>query len=257
MIGGAFLDAVTDVARLRAVFRQHELEKDDEVRRMAERIDKRKTDAAAEANNTGDFLQVLVIASVLDARLQELAERTNTHQLAVIEALQNNRDRLDVVEDRIDTLLGEAYVLEDGRRVFKTEDGIRVFDEFGAELDGDDIDPDRIGRNRPSWETYEAETRKRDRLQTERDELLDYQEKLDRAQEKLEAGAMTREDADDLDDLLNNNVPDAVRPYLPDIDPSNRRADLAPGTALADDLDLDGAQLGDATLEADDSPDLT
>lgn len=52
-----------------------------------------------------------------------------------------NQVFLDAVRERLDVVLSRAHVLEDGRRVFKTEDGSQVFDEHGAEVDAEVHDP--------------------------------------------------------------------------------------------------------------------
>ncbi|MEM1163508.1 MAG: hypothetical protein AAGJ28_21455, partial [Pseudomonadota bacterium] len=62
------------------------------------------------------------------------------------------------VQARIDALLEGAFIMPDGRRVFKSEDGQRVYDEFGKEVGRDGIDPDLIPDGLPAWESYEAET---------------------------------------------------------------------------------------------------
>ena len=44
-------------------------------------------------------------------------------------------------------MLAKAYVLDDGRRVFETADGARVYDEFGEFVPPEIIDPDLIPRS--------------------------------------------------------------------------------------------------------------
>ena len=46
----------------------------------------------------------------------------------------------------------QAYLLPDGRRVFKTEDGSRVFDEHSIEVT--DFDPETIEDWRPRREAF-------------------------------------------------------------------------------------------------------
>lgn len=58
--------------------------------------------------------------------------------------MQNGR-ALERVQEDLRIMVDKAYVLPDGRRVFKTEDGMRVFDEHGEEIKG--FDPDPVGRS--------------------------------------------------------------------------------------------------------------
>jgi len=253
MIGGAFLDAVTDVPRLRAAFLRLETERDEAERNVAERIDTQKADAVARDDQVSDIYTALFIAGPLRERLAQLAERLDAHQLAVIEALQNNREELDLAEGQVDELLDRAYVLPDGRRVFKSEDGTRIYDEFGRELGDDEVDVNEIGDDTPNWEQYSAKVRKRDQLQTTRDKLLSYQERLDQAEEKIRNGTLSESEADDLDVMLDN-PPDLMRRYLPDTDSAYRRAGLSPATVDADTLDLDDTAV--ATVETSEPDDL-
>lgn len=162
----------------------------------------------------------MLVASVSAAEIERLDERMSLHHQAVIEALQENRDRLDVSRRRLDDMLGKAYVLEDGRRVFKTEDGQRVFDEHGNELGADEIDPDAIDAWRPRWEAYAEERDRHHALETERDALLDYQDKLDQAQARIDGGTLSEDDFADIEALLAESAPAAVRQKLPASEPA-------------------------------------
>jgi len=136
------------------------------------------------------------------------------YDAATFEALYANETALALIMQQKEELLMQAYVLPDGRHVFKSEDGVRVFDEHGIELGADDIDPELIGNERPSWETYERVFNEELFLRQERQELLDYQAQLDEARERLDAGDMTHEEFDALRDELTTAMPDAVRAQI-------------------------------------------
>ncbi|MEL6933399.1 MAG: hypothetical protein AAFO17_09940 [Pseudomonadota bacterium] len=74
-----------------------------------------------------------------------------------VEALISNQEALDAVKERIDVILMRAHALEDGRRVFKTEDGTQVFDQFGEEVGPEVIAPEDIDDSAPRWEDFKAE----------------------------------------------------------------------------------------------------
>ena len=67
-----------------------------------------------------------------DMQIQEFEAKLDRYEAATVAALIENQERLDVVTAQMIVLLDQTYVLEDGRRVFKTEDGTQVFDEFAA-----------------------------------------------------------------------------------------------------------------------------
>lgn len=69
--------------------------------------------------------------------------------------------------------------MEDGRRVFKNEDGTTVFDEHWQEMDADDLDSGLVGQQHATWETFEAEKVREDELTEERHRIIECQERVD------------------------------------------------------------------------------
>lgn len=185
-----------------------------------ERDDRKKEREKKEQENGRDGMTAALLGEVDKLDAAELETQIALHDQAIIEALTENEERLAAADRRVAKLLGEARVLPDGRRVFKTEDGLRVFDEFGQEVGADDVDPQSIEDVRPRWETYSADQKVRDGLIEERQELLEYQGKLDEMQDKLANGEMSQTDLDQLDRLMADDAPDAVRRHLPPDDPA-------------------------------------
>lgn len=134
----------------------------------------------------------------------------NTYDAATVDALLANEKALDAINDQLEAVLLQAHVLEDGRRVFKTEDGTQVFDEFGVELGAETISPDEIDDNRPTWEEFSDLLHQRDALHNERTDLLDFQGELDEAREQLDGGEMTQDEYDRLRERLANDAPESV-----------------------------------------------
>lgn len=174
-----------------------------------ERREKRQ-EAESDATEFMDFAMAVVTMSELDDFRFEL----DGYDTATIAALQQNETDLAGVRERLNNLLAKAHVMPDGRRVFKTEDGLRVFDEHGIELSGGEINPVDIDDQRPRWETYQAERDRMLELKSERAELLDYQSKLDDARERLSDGEISREEFDDLRDAVREDMPRSVRAQL-------------------------------------------
>ncbi|WP_299971716.1 hypothetical protein [uncultured Roseobacter sp.] len=199
----------------------HELRQEG-FRRQDKRIVERAELTKDEQAESSNLLTALLVTgdTRYAARLQELNERVGYHQNATIEALLDNQERLDEMQERLDHLLATAYELPDGRKVFETEDGQRVFDQHGNALSLSEIDPDQIPDHHPSWETWTSANDANDALRQERQELLAYQDKLDQAQTLIDQGGLSADDFDDLDNLMTSNVPDAVRARLPASDPA-------------------------------------
>lgn len=160
-----------------------------------------------EAESATDF--VVSIINVEQAEL--LQSEIDIFQEASVAAIMAYDEEIGRVETEIAQMLSNAYVLEDGRRVFKTENGLRVFDEHGNELDKDVVDPDQIGNDRPRWERFQETEDRLKQLRLERSEVNDFQTKLDDAQERLESGEMTQDEYNKLRTELYDTVPLAVR----------------------------------------------
>lgn len=185
-----------------------------------ERDEQKKEREKKEQENGRDGMTAALLGEVAKLDAAELETQIALHDQAIIQALTENEERLAAADRRVAKLLGEAHVLPDGRRVFKTEDGLQVFDEFGQEVDADDVDPQSIDDLRPSWETVSGELDDRNALAKERRDLLDYQQKLDEAQDKLSTGAMSQSDLEQLHSLMADDVPESVRRHLPPNDPA-------------------------------------
>lgn len=112
------------------------------------------------------------------AQIKAFEVKLDRYDEAAVQALMENQALLDAANERIEDLLGQAHVMDDGRRVFRTEDGHQVFDEKGVEVGRDELDPNVIGPRAPTWETFAAGKAEQAQLQAERTEILEYQENL-------------------------------------------------------------------------------
>lgn len=157
------------------------------------------------------------LANAVLATPQDVADfrvELDAYDTATVEALMQNEQDLKAVRDQLDDMLDKAYVLEDGRRVFKAEDGMRVFDEHGVELSTDAIDPGLVEDWRPKAEDYLEANDLEKALVEERTEILDFQEKVDHAREESNRGDMTKQELDDLRSDLEANAPPAVKRHM-------------------------------------------
>lgn len=216
-----------------------------EFARAHERIEERKKKDEGEQLEATDVLHLaMVMASHGD--LAQFGERLFQHDHAVVEALMENAEKLDQSREKVDGLLGQAHVLNDGRRVFKTEDGLQVFDEHGSAVAGDVVAPDEIADSRPRWETYQSAKAGYDALVAERQELLTYQERLDEVRARLDRGNVTEAELAGFEALLDE-APAAVQEKVAahGVDgPDATMATAAPGhvinrDTIAPELDLD------------------
>lgn len=205
--------------------------------------EERRRERKEEARNDDAELMDLTLAVVASSDLAEFRIELDRYDAAAIAALQENERALIEVRERLDAMLAKAHVLPDGRRVFKTEDGLRVFDEHGNEVDVAIIDPDMIEDWRPRAEGYLEDLERAEVLNAERDIVIAYQQKLDDAREHLDAGDLTQDEFDRLREDLKLEMPDAVREQIPEL------AAEKPGVAQAEPA---ASQSHDTALVIDD-----
>nr|WP_306264927.1 hypothetical protein [Pararhizobium sp. IMCC3301] len=142
-------------------------------------------------------------------QIEAFEAKLDSYDEATVFALMENQAALDLITAQINDLLARAHVMEDGRRVFKTEDGAQVFDEFGQEVGPEELDSDLIDATHPTWESFSALDEQRSQLSQERQELLEFQEKVDAARLEASEDGLTEERLEELDaDLLDAMPPE-------------------------------------------------
>ena len=223
-LGRAFRGS-TEAAYRQTIFRQQAAERE---RR------ERKEEIEDEAAELSDFAMAVVSMAEVDEFKIEL----DRYDTATVAALQENEYQLTVARERLDLIFARAHVLPDGRRVFKTEDGLRVFDERGQELTAEVTDPLDIADERPRWETAKQAIDKLEALTEERAAILDYQEKLDAARERLDQGDMTRKEFDELRETLKTKMPEAVGVQMPGMERGAEVSAQAEPATPAEELDI-------------------
>ena len=162
-----------------------------------------------------DLAAAVETALATDMQIKAFHEKLDKYDEAAVRALMENQEALDLIHAQMDRLLDQAHVLEDGRRVFKTQNGLQVFDEFGTELDRETIDPDTIDDNAPRWESYQPLMVEEARLEAQRESLIEYQDKLDGARERSSQEDFTAKELEALEAELEENMPPSMAQFLP------------------------------------------
>ncbi|MDJ0826417.1 MAG: hypothetical protein QNJ16_13005 [Rhodobacter sp.] len=200
-----------------------------EVKRARDEKEKRDDlEDAAKDSATAFAAAVAFSPPAPPERLVEFEAELTEFDIAVVKALMKNEEAIAEVTQRIDALLAQAFVMPDGRRVFRTEDGTRVFDEFGEEVSADEIDPAAIDTRAPTWEEFQALQVERAELVDERDRLHDFQTKLDEARVEISDGEISDAELDALEAELADIMPDAVRDEVPGIASTTPAPNLTP-----------------------------
>ncbi len=224
--------------RFEATDKRHRIEADrrrkrDAVRNRQDREKREEMEDRAEDALSAFASAVLASPPAPPERIAEFETTLTTYDVAVVEALMRNEELLDLVNAEIETMLSRAHVLEDGRRVFRSEDGAQVFDEFGEEVSRDVIHPDVIDPEAPSWEAFSGKLEERETLVRERQDILEYQEQLDAARAEIEDGEISLDDLEALEADLADSMPPAVAEHVEGLDVSDLSAELDAATPPA------------------------
>ena len=184
---------------------------------VEKRIDdkRQKQQEDRDKENIEMFGQGMVVATEL--QIIQFKAKLDTYDTATVAALMENQQQLDAVRDKIEAMLERAYVMDDGRRVFKTKDGAQVFDEFGVEVSSDELDFDLIDSEKTTWEEFSTAIELDQTLQSERSEVLEFQEKVDAARERVSDGDITKAELEELDAELLDLMPSAVRSHISEL----------------------------------------
>ena len=203
---------------IRAEFtRKAELSLDLRLRLALEAFEAREREAKEKKEERERDEEVIQLMHVVLASSDDIASfeaKLDHYDEATTKALMENEIELKAVRERINKMMLEAHVLPDGRRVFKTEDGTRVFDENGTEIKADQIDPAEIDDGKPTWEVYNAAREEKLQLERERTQLHEYQDKLDSARERLDDPKLSKDELEALDKELGEAMPDRVKADL-------------------------------------------
>ena len=203
---------------------------------IAAREQKQKREEMEERAEEALLDLAIAVTLATETLIEAFNVKLDNYDEATVRALMENQKALDAVQVEIDDMLSRAHKLEDGRAVFKTEDGTKVFDQHGAQLEETTIHPDSISDEAPTWESYNAKREGRDELLKERQEIFDYQEKLDEAREHANSGEMTQDELTELEAELEADMPPAVQRQLPDYEPVQQTSLTSDFSATARDM---------------------
>ena len=183
--------------------------------------DDRDKKAKLEERMDDDFMELassVILATQME--VQEFQARLDVYDEATVKALMENTQALEDVNERISEKLDQAHVLEDGRKVFKSEDGTWAVDENGSRLDSTINNMEAIPKTKVTAEEFETDTKERDQLLFERQKIIEYQEKLDHSRERSDSKDFSKEELDGLDQELEAEMPMAVKRQMPGYDPA-------------------------------------
>ena len=164
-----------------------------------------------------EFATSIILATEIE--VQEFQAKLDTYDEATVKALMENTKAFEAINEKIQENLKHAHALEDGTRVYKSEDGTWAINEHGQRFNGNTQDMETIPSTKVTAEEAEADFKTRDMIQRERSEILEFQEKSDQARERSNSDDFTKEELDALDKELEAKMPMAVKRRMPDYEP--------------------------------------
>lgn len=188
------------------------------------------------ANKLEDDILAAATEAVIatQAQIDAFEAKLDSYDIAITEAMIENREQTDLLttrlvetELRLQAMLQQAYILEDGRRVFKSEDGTFVIDEFGENVSREEVDFELVIG--PTAEVYLKDLNlKRDDLEAltelkeERRQLEKAHELVQEKRELLDQGNTPVQDLEDFDAEILDAMPPSARMKIPGAEiPSN------------------------------------
>lgn len=190
------------------------------------RQDRQKREELADKLDDDTTALAVEVVIATKQQIRDFEIKLEQYETATVTALMENQKQLDVVNTQIKEMLNQAYVMEDGRRVFKTEDGTQVFDEKGKSVSRNELNYNVIGLEHTTWESYKGANDLRDQLEAQKEKILDFQETLDETRERVSEGDIFVEELEEMDAELLDLMPDTVKTHVSGVDTPTVTTDM-------------------------------
>ncbi|NRA87233.1 MAG: hypothetical protein HRU28_07520 [Rhizobiales bacterium] len=190
------------------------------------RHDQEKRDDKAEKLQD-DLLSFAIDALVAsEIQIEEFNMKLDQYDESTVKALMDNQIRIDEINAKIENMLADAYVMDDGRRVFKSYDNNLIIDEFGTIVTAEEIDPNLIPNGGIAPEQYlDALNIRNEELEIQT-QLIEFQEQLDSARELSAKDGVTTQELDDLEADLFDALPPSVKSNISGFDTAENAPDV-------------------------------
>ncbi len=166
-----------------------------------------------------------------------VSEKLDKARQAADQALIDINLHLEDSERKLQMMRDQAAELEDGTKVFRSENGESVYTKEGERLDNDKAQDIRFSGDEPSWEEYNADKGDHETAIRQKEEVEAFQrDVLDPAEARMkdEDNPMLTDELEDLEQILDDRVPEIIRSaYRHDVTASDIGA---PSISAANDM---------------------
>jgi hypothetical protein len=148
----------------------------------------------------------------LRRQAEEFRKTLDLLEQATAEALRENDEHLRAAREELRRIQDRAYevTMPDGTVAKVYRDGDKVRSDDGAEVGRQIVHPDELPSSSPSWQRRKGAGDSVTRLENERAEIIDYQDRLTRSKNTLSADDVTTQQLDAMQ-ADAARMPEAVR----------------------------------------------
>lgn len=174
----------------------------------------------------------------LREQTKQFQEQMDRLDQACAEALLENDEKLRIAREELDRIREHAYeiTMPDGTVAKVYRDGDTVRNDGGEEISQELVKPADVSDDPMQW-THRKEAKETvDRLEQARQHILQYQQKIEVAKERQQAGGLSGEDLEKATAELKRAMPDEVRSKF-----EERKAGMPPEPVQRDAADADPA----------------
>ncbi|MCV6575106.1 MAG: hypothetical protein OIF58_05160 [Cohaesibacter sp.] len=189
--------------------RRARLKRDQEFHLQRERQQTKDRQERHDQDDNLDILLTVAMATeqevaVFRARLDDYEERATKHILA----LQRKLDQ-EMVEKN--AMLDQAYILDDGRRVFKIHDEQRVIDEFGQDVSPDIIVPDEVPNHHPDGKLFIGTLNSLSKTHEALEKTIKFRDRVNEMQDEVDQGKISKDRLQELEQEFEDIMPDILK----------------------------------------------
>ncbi|GAA6210958.1 hypothetical protein NBRC116602_06980 [Hyphomicrobiales bacterium 4NK60-0047b] len=183
---------------------------DQKLTNQREQIQEKQKRKQAERDEDFDMFMTVVLASQDD--IQSFQNILDEYESKATERILDLQNQLDQQLIKQQEMLNNAYVLPDGRRVFKYKNTDKIIDEFGKKVSSDVIDTDFIPDHHPDGETYQSTFDNISKTREQRKEAIEFRDRVNEMQDEIDQGKVSEDRLNDLKSEFDDIMPDSLRP---------------------------------------------
>jgi hypothetical protein len=173
---------------------------------------RRRNAEKLKAEQDGQFDDVLTVSLALSENIAVFRRELDDMQQKALERILYLQQQRDALMTEKQTLLDNAFVLDDGQRVFRSNDATYVIDENGDEVSADIINPEQISGEYSNAEDYKSTIGSLENVDKDLGEAITFHERIEDLQERAGQEVLSQAELEALKLELDEITPDSFKP---------------------------------------------